>query len=143
MLMTVPEVERVFGKMGRRETATDPAPLEMVETTIRFKPREQWRAGMTMEKLIEEMDRALQIPGLANVWVPPIRNRIDMLATGIKSPVGVKVAAPIRRSSTGSRRRRAVGRRRAGRHFGIWLSGSRRAIHRESTSIATRPAATA
>jgi copper/silver efflux system protein len=92
MLMTVPEVDRVFGKMGRAETATDPAPLEMVETVIRFKPREQWRAGMTPEKLVEELDRALTIPGLANVWVPPIRNRIDMLATGIKSPVGVKVS---------------------------------------------------
>ena len=90
--MTVPEVERVFGKMGRAETATDPAPLEMVETTVRFKPRDQWRPGMTTEKLIEELDRTLTLPGLANVWVPPIRNRIDMLATGIKSPVGVKVA---------------------------------------------------
>jgi copper/silver efflux system protein len=91
-LMQMPEVKRVFGKMGRAETATDPAPLEMVETTVQFKPREQWRPGMTMEKLIEELDRRLQIPGLANTWVPPIRNRIDMLATGIKSPVGVKVA---------------------------------------------------
>jgi Cu(I)/Ag(I) efflux system membrane protein CusA/SilA len=92
LLMTVPEVERVFGKMGRAETATDPAPLEMVETTVQFKPRDQWRSGMTTEKLIEELDRTLKIPGLANIWVPPIRNRIDMLATGIKSPVGVKVA---------------------------------------------------
>lgn len=92
ILMTVPEVERVFGKMGRAETATDPAPLEMTETTIRFKPREQWRPDMTPEKLIEELDQKLRIPGLANVWVPPIRNRIDMLATGIKSPVGVKVS---------------------------------------------------
>lgn len=92
MIMSVPEVERVFGKMGRAETATDPAPLEMVETTVRFKPRDQWRAGMTPDKLIEELDRTLQIPGLANIWVPPIRNRIDMLATGIKSPVGIKVA---------------------------------------------------
>jgi Cu(I)/Ag(I) efflux system membrane protein CusA/SilA len=92
LLMSVPEVERVFGKMGRAETATDPAPLEMVETTVRFKPRDQWRPGMTTEKLIEELDRTLTIPGLANIWVPPIRNRIDMLATGIKSPVGVKVA---------------------------------------------------
>lgn len=91
-LMTMPEVARVFGKMGRAETATDPAPLEMVETTVQFKPRDQWRAGLTMEKLIEQLDRRLQIPGLANVWVPPIRNRIDMLATGIKTPVGIKVA---------------------------------------------------
>ncbi len=85
-------MKRVFGKMGRAETATDPAPLEMVETTVQFKPRDQWRDGMTMEKLIEEMDQRLKIPGLANTWVPPIRNRIDMLATGIKSPVGVKIA---------------------------------------------------
>ena len=92
ILMTVPEVERVFGKMGRAETATDPAPLEMTETTIRFKPREQWRAGMTPEGLIAELDQKLRLPGIANVWVPPIRNRIDMLATGIKSPVGVKVS---------------------------------------------------
>jgi len=91
LIMTVPEVERVFGKMGRAETATDPAPLEMFETTIRFKPRDQWRKGMTPEKLIDELDARLQLPGLANIWVPPIRNRIDMLATGIKSPVGVKV----------------------------------------------------
>jgi Cu(I)/Ag(I) efflux system membrane protein CusA/SilA len=92
LLMTVPEVERVFGKMGRAETATDPAPLEMVETTIRFKPRNEWRPGMTTEQLIEELDRTMSIPGLSNVWVFPIRNRIDMLATGIKSPVGIKVA---------------------------------------------------
>jgi len=92
MIKTVPEVERVFGKAGRAETATDPAPLEMFETTIQFKPRDQWRAGMTPDKLVEELDRVVKVPGLSNVWVPPIRNRIDMLATGIKSPVGIKVA---------------------------------------------------
>jgi copper/silver efflux system protein len=92
MIKTVPEVARVFGKAGRANSATDPAPLEMFETTIQFKPREQWRAGMTAEKLVEELDRAVQVPGLANLWIPPIRNRIDMLATGIKSPIGVKVA---------------------------------------------------
>jgi len=92
LLMTVPEVERVFGKMGRADTATDPAPLEMTETTVQFKPRDQWRPGLTPEKLVEELDQTLQLPGLANVWIPPIRNRIDMLATGIKSPVGVKVS---------------------------------------------------
>src|SRR5439155_221221 len=84
LLMTVPEVDRVFGKMGRADTATDPAPLEMTETTVQFKPRDQWRAGMTPEKLVDELDRTLKLPGLANVWIPPIRNRIDMLATGIK-----------------------------------------------------------
>ncbi len=92
LIKTVPEVERVYGKAGRAETATDPAPLEMFETTIQFKPREQWRAGMTPELLIDELDRIVRVPGLTNIWVPPIRNRIDMLATGIKSPVGVKVA---------------------------------------------------
>ncbi|MBU1357569.1 MAG: efflux RND transporter permease subunit [Gammaproteobacteria bacterium] len=92
LIKTVPEVARVFGKAGRADTATDPAPLEMFETTIQFKPKDQWRAGMTPDKLIEELDRAVKVPGLSNVWVPPIRNRIDMLATGIKSPVGVKVA---------------------------------------------------
>ncbi len=92
MIRTVPEVETVFGKAGRAESATDPAPLEMFETTIRFKPREQWRAGMTQEKLVEELDRAVQVPGLTNIWIPLIRNRIDMLATGIKSPIGVKIA---------------------------------------------------
>jgi Cu(I)/Ag(I) efflux system membrane protein CusA/SilA len=92
LIKTVPEVRSVFGKAGRAETATDPAPLEMFETTIQFKPRDQWRAGMTPEKLIEELDRVVKVPGLSNIWVPPIRNRIDMLATGIKSPVGVKVA---------------------------------------------------
>jgi len=92
LIKTVPEVERVFGKAGRADTATDPAPLEMLETTIRFKPRELWRPGMTPDKLVEELDRVVKVPGLSNVWVPPIRNRIDMLATGIKSPVGIKVA---------------------------------------------------
>ncbi len=92
MIRTVPEVATVFGKAGRAESATDPAPLEMFETTIQFKPREQWRAGMTPEKLVDELDRAVQVPGLTNIWIPPIRNRIDMLATGIKSPIGVKIA---------------------------------------------------
>lgn len=91
MIKTVPEVERVFGKAGRAETATDPAPMEMFETTVQLKPREQWRAGMTPEKLIEALDQAVKVPGLSNIWIPPIRNRIDMLATGVKSPIGVKV----------------------------------------------------
>jgi hypothetical protein len=94
LIKTVPEVARVFGKAGRADTATDPAPLEMFETTIQFKPREQWRPGMTPDKLVEELDRTVKVPGLSNIWVPPIRNRIDMLATGIKSPVGIKVAGP-------------------------------------------------
>ncbi|MGQ0580031.1 MAG: efflux RND transporter permease subunit [Betaproteobacteria bacterium] len=92
LIKSVPEVASVFGKAGRAETATDPAPLEMLETTIQFKPRDQWRPGMTTDKLVEELDRLVKVPGLSNIWVPPIRNRIDMLATGIKSPVGVKVA---------------------------------------------------
>ena len=92
MIRTVPEVARVFGKAGRAETATDPAPMEMFETTIQLKPREQWRPGLTPEKLVEDLDKAVKVPGLANIWIPPIRNRIDMLATGIKSPIGVKVS---------------------------------------------------
>jgi Cu(I)/Ag(I) efflux system membrane protein CusA/SilA len=92
LIKTVPEVASVFGKAGRADTATDNAPMEMFETTIRFKPRDQWRAGMTPEKLVQELDRTVRVPGLANIWVPPIRNRIDMLATGIKSPIGIKVS---------------------------------------------------
>ena len=92
LIGTVPEVKRVFGKIGRAETATDPAPLEMVETTVQLKPRSEWRPGMTPEKLVEELDRLVRLPGLANIWIPPIRNRIDMLATGIKSPLGIKVS---------------------------------------------------
>ncbi|MEQ1617658.1 MAG: CusA/CzcA family heavy metal efflux RND transporter [Terricaulis sp.] len=94
LIRTVPEVESIFGKAGRAETATDPAPLEMFETTIQLKPRSQWRPGMTPERIIEELDRAVRVPGLTNVWVPPIRNRIDMLATGVKSPIGIKVSGP-------------------------------------------------
>ena len=94
LIKTVPEVSRVFGKMGRAETATDPAPLTMIETTIQLKPREQWREGMTLEKLKRELNDLVQIPGMSNAWVMPIKNRIDMLATGIKTPVGIKVAGP-------------------------------------------------
>ncbi|WP_054899842.1 efflux RND transporter permease subunit [Pseudomonas sp. NBRC 111131] len=92
LIRTVPEVASVFGKAGRADSATDPAPLEMFETTVRLKPKAQWRPGMTSEKLIELLDRTVRVPGLTNIWIPPIRNRIDMLATGIKSPIGVKVA---------------------------------------------------
>lgn len=92
LIKTVPEVATVFGKAGRAESATDPAPMEMFETTIQFKPRSEWRAGMTPDKLVKELDRVVQVPGLTNVWVPPIRNRIDMLATGVKSPIGIKVS---------------------------------------------------
>ena len=94
MIMTVPEVASVSGKAGHAETATDPAPLEMFETTITFKPRSQWRPGMTMARIKDELNRAVQVPGLTNLFVPPIRNRIDMLATGIKSPIGIKVLGP-------------------------------------------------
>jgi Cu(I)/Ag(I) efflux system membrane protein CusA/SilA len=94
LIMSVPEVKRVFGKVGRAETATDPAPLTMIETTILLKPREQWREGMTIDKLKQELNALVQIPGLTNAWVMPIKNRIDMLATGIKTPVGIKVAGP-------------------------------------------------
>jgi Cu(I)/Ag(I) efflux system membrane protein CusA/SilA len=89
-----PEVETVFGKVGRAETATDPAPLSMIETTIRLKPEEEWREGMTQEKLVEELDAAIQFPGLTNAWTMPIKTRIDMLSTGIKTPVGIKIMGP-------------------------------------------------
>jgi len=92
LIATVPEVKSVFGKIGRAESATDPAPFEMIETVIQLKPQSEWRAGMTPEKLVEELDRTVRLPGLSNIWVPPIRNRIDMLATGIKSPLGIKVS---------------------------------------------------
>ena len=92
LIATVPEVKSVFGKIGRAETATDPAPLEMVETVVQLKPQSEWRAGMTVDKLVEELDSVVRLPGLSNIWIPPIRNRIDMLATGIKSPLGIKVA---------------------------------------------------
>lgn len=91
LIKAVPEVASVHGKAGRAVTATDPAPLVMFETIIQLKPEAEWRAGMTPEGIIEELDRTVQVPGLTNIWIPPIRNRIDMLATGIKSPVGVKV----------------------------------------------------
>jgi Cu(I)/Ag(I) efflux system membrane protein CusA/SilA len=94
LIRTVPEVKRVFGKIGRAETATDPAPLTMVETIIQFKPREEWREGVTIESLRAELDRTVKLPGLTNAWVMPIKTRIDMLATGIKTPVGIKVAGP-------------------------------------------------
>ena len=94
LIMTVPEVKRVFGKVGRAESATDPAPLTMIETTIQLKPLNEWREGMTMEKLRRELDALVKVPGMSNAWVMPIKNRIDMLATGIKTPVGVKVAGP-------------------------------------------------
>ena len=91
MLKTVPEVAHVFGKAGRADTATDPAPLEMFETTITFKPKSEWRPGMTMDKIKAALNQAVHVPGLTNLFVPPIRNRIDMLSTGIKSPIGIKV----------------------------------------------------
>ncbi len=94
IIKSFPEVESVFGKSGRAETATDPAPLTMIETTIRLKPQDQWREGMTPDKLIEEMNNAIQIPGLTNAWTMPIKTRIDMLSTGIKTPVGIKLAGP-------------------------------------------------
>jgi Cu(I)/Ag(I) efflux system membrane protein CusA/SilA len=94
IIKSFPEVESVFGKIGRAETATDPAPLTMIETTIRLKPRDQWREGMTPDKLVEELDAAIKIPGLTNAWTMPIKTRIDMLSTGIKTPVGIKIAGP-------------------------------------------------
>ncbi len=94
LIKTVPEVESVFGKVGRADTATDPAPLTMIETFIQLKDRSEWRPGMTTEGLKQELDSLVKIPGLTNAWVMPIKTRIDMLATGIKTPVGIKVAGP-------------------------------------------------
>jgi Cu(I)/Ag(I) efflux system membrane protein CusA/SilA len=94
LIRTVPEVDAVFGKIGRAETATDPAPLSMIETTIQFKPKNQWRSGMNKEKIRAELESRVKLPGLSNAWVMPIRTRIDMLATGIKTPVGIKIAGP-------------------------------------------------
>jgi len=94
MIRGVPEVKQVFGKIGRAETATDPAPLTMIETVIQLKPRDEWRPGMTPEALRAELNRTVNVPGLTNAWVMPIKTRIDMLATGIKTPVGIKVAGP-------------------------------------------------
>jgi Cu(I)/Ag(I) efflux system membrane protein CusA/SilA len=94
LIMTVPEVESVFGKIGRADTATDPAPLTMIETVVRLKPQSDWRAGVDIDDIKRELNERLQIPGLTNAWVWPIKTRIDMLATGIKTPVGVKIAGP-------------------------------------------------
>jgi Cu(I)/Ag(I) efflux system membrane protein CusA/SilA len=94
LIATLPEVERVFGKIGRADTATDPAPLTMIETLIQLKPADAWRPGMTIDKLIDELDATVDLPGVTNAWVMPIKTRIDMLATGIKTPVGVKIAGP-------------------------------------------------
>ena len=94
ILRTFPEVEQVFGKVGRADTATDPAPLSMIETTISLKPEDAWRPGMTPERLTGEMDRAIRFPGVTNAWTMPIKTRIDMLSTGIKTPVGVKISGP-------------------------------------------------
>ena len=94
LIRTVPEVELVFGKVGRAETATDPAPLTMIETFIKLKPRSEWREGVTTESLKQELDALVKFPGVTNAWVMPIKTRIDMLATGIKTPVGLKVAGP-------------------------------------------------
>lgn len=94
IIKTFPEVERVFGKVGRAETATDPAPMTMIEATIMLKPPDQWRPGMTPDRLVDSLDRAIRFPGLTNAWTMPIKTRIDMLATGIKTPVGIKVMGP-------------------------------------------------
>ena len=91
IIKSFPEVHSVIGKAGRAITATDPAPVEMFETVINLKPESEWRPGMTMEKLTAEMDKALQFPGVANSWTMPIRARIDMLSTGIRTPIGIKV----------------------------------------------------
>ena len=94
LIKSIPEVKSVFGKIGRADTATDPAPLTMIETVIQLKPRAEWREGMTLEKLVDELDRTVKFPGLTNAWLMPVKTRIDMLSTGIKTPVGIKVSGP-------------------------------------------------
>ena len=94
LIATIPEVQNVFGKVGRADTATDPAPLTMIETFVQLKPKSQWRAGMTTSKLKEILNSTVEFPGVSNAWVMPIKTRIDMLATGIKTPVGIKIAGP-------------------------------------------------
>lgn len=94
LIKTVPEVDTVWGKIGRAETATDPAPLTMIETVIQFKPKDEWRDGVTTESIKNELDQLIQFPGITNAWVMPIKTRIDMLATGIKTPIGIKIAGP-------------------------------------------------
>jgi Cu(I)/Ag(I) efflux system membrane protein CusA/SilA len=94
LIMKVPEVESVFGKIGRADTSTDPAPLEMWETIVNLKPKEKWRPGITWEKIVEELNNAVQIPGIVNAWIMPIKTRIDMLTTGVKTPLGIKIYGP-------------------------------------------------
>jgi Cu(I)/Ag(I) efflux system membrane protein CusA/SilA len=94
LIASMPEVDRVFGKVGRAETATDPAPLTMIETFITLKPRAQWREGMTTEKIKQELNVLVDLPGVSNAWVMPIKARIDMLSTGVKTPIGIKVSGP-------------------------------------------------
>ncbi len=133
MIKTVPEVDHVFGKAGRADTATDPAPMEMFETTITFKPKEQWRPGMTMDKIKAELDRAVHVPGLTNLFVPPLRNRIDMLATGIKSPIGIKVlGSNVDSLQAVADRIEAVARGVPGREYGDCRAGRQRALCRRA-----------
>ena len=94
ILMSVPEVERVFGKAGRANTSTDPAPFSMMETTVVLKDKEQWRPGLTWDQLIDELNTKMQIPGVTNAWTMPIKARIDMLTTGVRTPVGIKIFGP-------------------------------------------------
>ena len=105
IIRSFPEVESVFGTVGRSDSATDNAPLDMYDTTIMLKPRSQWRPGMTYEKLIQEMDEKLQFPGITNTWTMPIQNRLDMELTGIKTPVGMKIQGPNLEASSSSARR--------------------------------------
>ena len=129
LIKTVPEVKRVFGKIGRAESATDPAPLTMIETTIQLKPRDEWRAGMTLDKLKQELNARVQFPGLTNAWVMPIKNRIDMLATGIKTPVGVKVAGPdLNEIQAIGKRIEEVLKPVAGHGVGLFRTRSRRTL---------------
>ena len=135
----------MFGKAGRAETATDPAPLEMFETTIQFKPRDQWRAGHDAGQAGRgARPHRARCPGSSNIWVPPIRNRIDMLATGIKSPVGIKVAgADLARSTASTAEIERVGQATCRGHLGARRAADRRPLRRRRRSTATPRRATA
>lgn len=143
LIKTVPEVDTVFGKVGKAETATDSAPMEMIETTIRLKPKSEWRPGMTIEKIIDELDATVRLPGLANLWIPPIRNRIDMLSTGVKSPIGIKVSGTSLRTSTKRRDRLKVWLNRCRALPQRWRKGWRAVAISTLISSDSRPPATA
>ncbi len=144
LILTVPEVETVFGKIGRADSATDPAPLTMIETFIQLKPPSEWRPGVTSASLTHELDALVRLPGVTNAWVMPIKTRIDMLATGIKTPVGIKVAGPsLATIQHIGQQLEGILAERPGYRFGLFRTGGRRALYqggyRSATGRALRP----